>query len=80
MSASRQRFRTSSGIAASDSDSVIAVRDFPSLRARSSWRVPALLLKLLERLGFFKCGQVLALQVLDQRQFHDLGVVRLREG
>ena len=36
MSASRQRFRTSSGIAVSDSDSVIDVRDFPSFRARSS--------------------------------------------
>ena len=36
MSASRQRFRTSSGMSASASDSVIAVRDFPSRLARSS--------------------------------------------
>ena len=31
------RFRTSSGIAVRASDSVIAVRDFPRRRARSSW-------------------------------------------
>ena len=37
MSASRQRFRTSSGIFVSDSDSVIDVRDLPSFFASSSW-------------------------------------------
>jgi hypothetical protein len=36
MSASRQRFFTSSGIWFNDSDSVIEVRDFPSRRAMSS--------------------------------------------
>ena len=54
----------------------MAVRNFPSLR-KILMSVPALLLKLQERLGFFKRGQVLALKVLDQRQFHDLGVVHL---
>ena len=37
MSASRHRFRISSGMVARDSDSVMDVRDLPSRRARSSW-------------------------------------------
>ena len=42
-------------------------------------RVAALLRELLQRLRLFERRQVLALQVLDQRQLHHLGVVGLAQ-
>ena len=56
------------------SDSVMDVRNLPSRRAILV-RVVAPLRELLERLRFFKCGEVLPLHVLDQSELN-LGVAR----
>ena len=56
------------------SDSVMDVRDLPSRRAIVLVRVVAPLRELLERLRFFKCSEVLPLQVLNQGELNDLGV------
>ena len=75
MSASRQTLRTSGGIEVSDNDSVIAVRDFPRRLAEVLVGVAAAVAEAVQRLGFFERGQVLALDVLDQRQLQHLGLV-----
>ena len=79
MSASRQRFLTSSGIPLSDSDSVIAVRDLPSRLRHVLVRVAAPLGQRRQRLGLFERRQVLALEVLDQRDLDDLVVVHVAD-
>ena len=70
MSASRQRFLTSSGMPLIESDSVIEVRDFPAaapcLRGCS-----ALGRERRECLGLLERRQILALDVLDQRDLDD---------
>ncbi len=54
---------------------MIDVRDLPELLRQVFVGVMALLAELVERLGLFERRQVLALQVLDERQLHDLDVV-----
>ena len=63
----------------SDSDSVIDVRDFPSRLRHVLVRVAAPRRQRLQRLGLFERRQVLALDVLDQRDLDDLVVVDLAD-
>ena len=42
-------------------------------------RVVALLCELVQRFGFFKRGEILALEVLDQRQLHHLDIIHFAD-
>ena len=79
MSASRQRFRTSSGIFVSVSDSVIDVLERLSFLRELLVGVAAPRRQALEGVGLLERRQVLPLEVLDERQLDDLGVVGVAE-
>ena len=74
-----QSCRTSSGIPISASDSVIDVRDFPSRLRQVLVRVAAAVGQAVQRFRLLERRQILALQVLDQRELDDLGVVDLAD-